>query len=40
MSTPAMLLGMDILGQFAGILIDYKGKTIQLQPRKQNGRWG
>lgn len=38
MRTPAMLLGMDILGQFAGILINFKGKTIQLHPRKQKGR--
>jgi hypothetical protein len=30
---PAMLLGMDVLGQFEQIILDYGGKTAQFLPR-------
>ena len=30
---PAMLLGMDVLGQFEQIILDYAGKTAQFLPR-------
>jgi predicted aspartyl protease len=32
-STPAMLLGMDILGQFESLLLDYQNRLIRFQPR-------
>ena len=30
---PAMLLGMDVLGQFGGLLIDYRRQLVQFRPR-------
>ena len=32
-TVPAMLLGMDILGQFASLAIDYKHEIVQFRPR-------
>lgn len=32
-STPAMLIGMDILGQFESVLLNYENRTIRFQPR-------
>jgi len=37
-STPAMLLGMDILGQFESVLLDYTNRLIRLQPRIRGKR--
>ena len=37
-AAPAMLLGMDIVGQFAGLLLDYKHRTVQFRPRTAK-RW-
>jgi hypothetical protein len=32
-TVPAMLLGMDTLGQFASLAIDYKHEIVQFRPR-------
>lgn len=33
MAEPAMLLGMDVLRQFGGLLIDYRKPMVQFRPR-------
>jgi len=32
-SSPAMLVGMDILGQFESLILDYQRQTLRLRPR-------
>jgi hypothetical protein len=35
LAEPAMLLGMDVLRQFGGLLIDYRKQMVQFRPRNQ-----
>jgi hypothetical protein len=36
-SDPVLLLGMDILGQFDTLIIDYKRRELQVRMRKSTG---
>jgi hypothetical protein len=36
LAEPAMLVGMDVLRQFGGMLIDYRKQTVQFRPRTGN----